>query len=203
MAFVFGILIISCKEVPKKNSADSSKTDEQINDSVAEDKKESDEVTLYENRIDDIPLPFPKREMADELKRLFQPLTIVKEIGQQDGPDFPLYSLKNGKREMGYFSMDFEDTLQLTEVRINDPMVQDQYGLKVGDGYSKIKKLRSGELKTTTDYHMHTYVYFEGSKIFYEISGEPPPSQPIDPDTLKLTEGQLKNWTIESIIWRE
>ncbi|NNE77906.1 MAG: hypothetical protein HKN31_12635, partial [Pricia sp.] len=48
-----------------------------------------------------------------------------------------------------------------------------------------------------------TYVYFENSKIFYEITGDLPTSQPIDPNTLKLTEAQLKNWTIESIIWRE
>lgn len=98
--------------------------------------------------------------------------------------------------------MDWEDTLKLNEIYIKVPVIKDQYGLKVGDGYQKIKNLRHAGLKTYTDYHQHTYAFFKTSNILYEISGDVFLPDTIDFDDLKLTEEQMKDWTIEYIIWR-
>ena len=160
----------------------------------------ADSIVLYEDRIKSIALPFGRREMLPELKKEFKGLTITKETGQQDGPDFPLYSFKEGKNEICFFAMDWEDTLKLNEVYIKQPLIKDQYGLKVGDDYQKIKRLRNGNAKTYTDLHQHTFVYFENSKIMYEISGS---VYLQDTDNLEFTEEQIKDWTIDYILWRE
>ncbi|MTI30863.1 DUF1131 family protein [Xanthovirga aplysinae] len=187
------------KKIPAEKSL--SKTTE-IED---EDSTEAllDSITIYENRINEIPLPFPRKEMLEKLKKSFIQLGVTKEIGQQDGPDFPLYSLKNGETEICFFAMDWEDTLNLNKIYIKDALIKDEYGLKVGDSYQKIKKLRKGEIKTYTDYHLHTVAYFDNSNLSYEISGEASIPDTIDIKNLKLTEKQLKDWTIEYIIWRK
>ena len=162
-----------------------------------------DTITLYESRIDDINLPFPRQEMLTQLQESFEGLTVTKERGQQDGPDFPLYSLKDGDEEILFFGMDWEDTLKLNTVYVKQPLVKDEYGLIVGDGYQKIKDSRNGEVKTVTDFHQHTYAYVEGSNIKYVISGDVYLPDTVDFENLKFTEEQIKDWTIEYLIWRE
>lgn len=81
--------------------------------------------------------------MLNSLKKAFSTYTITKERGQQDGPDFPPYSLKHGTKEVLFFAMEWEDPLTLDRIIVKEPLVKDKYGLKVGDGYDKIKKLRS------------------------------------------------------------
>ena len=206
MVFIVGYLFFSRGREPKKNALGPSEKEIEIqieDQSEKTNKEKKDSITIYEDRIGNIPLPFPKREMLDELKQSFKTFTIVKEMGQQDGPDFPLYALKRGDKELGYFSMDYEDSLKLNEVYIQDAMAKDEYGLRVGDGYQKIKKLRGGEIKTYTNYHQHTFAYIENSHIFYEIFGDALIDDTIDVEEIEFTEAQLKDWKIEYIIWRE
>ena len=208
--FILAVLIFSCgtgstnktKTMDLQKNADSS-----IADSVDKDNTNrqvrTDTIILYENRIGGITLPFGKIEMLTELRKEFAGLTITKEIGQQDGPDFPLYSIKERNNEICFFGMDSEDTLKLNEVYIKQALVKDQYGLKVGDGYQKIKKVRNKNTKTYTDLHQHTFVYFDNSNIMYEISGSVFLPDTVDFENLKFTEEQIKDWTIEYLIWRE
>ena len=123
-------------------------------------------------------------------------------MGQQDGPDFPLYSIKKDETEICFFSMDSEDTLKLNEIIIKAPFIKDEYGLKVGDEYQKINELRKAEIKTYTDYHQHKYAYIDESNILYEISNTDSLSETVDLENPKFTEAQLEDWTIEYIIWR-
>ncbi len=160
-------------------------------------------ITIYENRIQDIMLPFEKEEMLQQLKKTFSNMSVTKKMGQQDGPDFPLYELKKGTDNVCFFRMDSEDTLKLNDVYIKESLIKDQYGLCVGDKYQKIKELRKGKVKTYTDYHQHTYAYLDKSNIMYEISGDLSLPDTVDIENLKLTEDQIKDWIIEYIIWRK
>lgn len=203
-SLILGFILISCGEEQKKNTQSASKNDLEpiiISNAVDTNGDGNERITIYENRINEILLPFPHQEMLEKLKQSFRPFEIVKEMGQQDGPDFPLYSIKNGETEICFFSMDSEDTLKLNEIYIKEPLIKDEYGLKVGDGYLKIKELR-GEIKTYTDYHQHTYVFIDESNILYEISNIDLGSDTVDVENPKFTETQLENWTIEYVIWR-
>jgi hypothetical protein len=207
---IFTVVIFSCgtgstnkpETIDLSKNADSSITESVDNDNTNRQVR-TDTIILYENRIDRITLPFRKVEMLTELKKEFAGFTVTKEIGQQDGPDFPLYSIKERDNEICFFGMDSEDTLKLNEVYIKQAIVKDQYGLKVGDGYQKIKTVRSKNTKTYTDLHQHTFVYFDNSNIMYEISGSVFLPDTVDFENLKFTEEQIKDWTIEYLIWRE
>lgn len=204
------ILIIStfsCETSSNKKVAVGVSTDSSDIQSINKDnftgEFKTDTIILYEDRIKNVGLPFGKRDMLTELKKDFAGLTITKEIGLRDGPDFPLYSIKVGYEEICFFAMDSEDTLKLNDVYIKHPLIKDQYGLKVGDTYQKIKNVRDKEVKTYTDYHQHTYAYFKGSNITYEISGDVFLPDTVDFENLKFTEQQIKDWTIEYLIWRK
>ncbi len=178
--------------------------------SIVEDKTEAnkgvkiDTIILSEDFINNIAIPFERKEMLGDLKESFRGFDVSKKTGQQDGPDFLLYSLKQNNENILFFGMDWEDSLRLNDIFIKSSIVKDEYGLKVGDGYWKIKELRTGEVKISTDYyHQHTYAYIDDSNISYEILGDVFLSDTADFENLKLTEEQTKDWTIYNLIWRK
>ncbi|MCH8329936.1 MAG: hypothetical protein IH946_00910, partial [Bacteroidetes bacterium] len=97
---------------------------------------------------------------------------VSRETGTQDGPDFPMVLVKDGETELFYFAMDHDDDGILNEVVIMDENVKDVYGLRIGDSYGDIKKRRSGIPVQFVDEHFHTFLFYENSKIMYEVSGE-------------------------------
>lgn len=168
---------------------------------VREAPTKNSELVLFEDHIGAIPLPFPRQDMLPELREAFRPFTVTKEMGQQDGPDFPLYAVRDGSREVAYFSMDFEDTLALVELRITSAWISDEYGLSVGDNFSKIKKRRTDELDTYSDYHGHTYASIKSSQIGYEISDATPPANAPDDAMDQVSVSIPENWEITTVIW--
>ena len=160
-------------------------------------------LVLKENGLNNIALPFKRKDMLSTLSKLFADFQVTKEMGQQDGPDFPLYSVKDQETELVFFGMDWEDTLKLDRIYIKVPLIIDEYGLKVGDNYQDIKALRQDSIKTFTDYHQHTYVYSDSSNIFYEIWGQATIPDTADFENLHFTEEQIKDWKIEYVIWRD
>ena len=160
-------------------------------------------LVIAEHRLGEIPLPFPQSEMIVPLTAAFDNYSVSKEIGRQDGPDFPLYSIKINGLELAYFKMDWQHTLKLNAVYIKDAFIEDQYGLAVGDDYQQILKLREGVIDTGANYHMHTYAQIKGSNIMYEISDDSPSGNTLDLKNTKLTAEQLSNWRITQIIWRQ
>jgi len=203
------IILASCQYDNKDLSSDSVKEDSEPRpekdtkqDSIYP-YKEIDTLVIHENSISGIALPFERKEMITKLKDAFDGLNVKKEIGQQDGPDFMLYSLKNGNERMCFFAMDGNDSLSLTDVYINSPLIKDQYGLKVGDGYQEIKRLRNEKIEQYTGLHQHTYITIGRSNIMYEIIGYVSIPDTADMNNLHFTEEQIKDWKIEYIIWRE
>lgn len=188
------------ENVSNEKASEEAEIEKEIQDTII---LEKDMSRLNENSIYGLLIPFKRIEMLDQIKTAFSGYEITKEMGQQDGPDFPLYSVKKGNNEILFFSMDWEDTLKLNEVYIKSSEVADEYGLKVGDGYQDIKSKRNKPIKTFTNYHQHTYAYTDSSNIMYEISGDVFLPDTIDFENLKFTEEQIKDWTIEYVIWRK
>lgn len=160
------------------------------------------DMVLTENSIGEIGLPFDKSVTVKSLQKAFPNFEISKEIGEQDGPDFPLYDVKNDDATVLFFAMNPESTNELDYVLIKSPIVQDKYGLRVGDSYQKIKELR-GQVEHYTDYHQHTYVYATNSNIRYEINGDVTLSADTDFENIKLTEEQIRDFKITQILWRQ
>lgn len=158
---------------------------------------------LNENSIYGLAIPFGHLEMIDQIKKSFSGYEVTKELGQQDGPDFPLYSVKKSNNNVLFFSMDWEDTLKLREIIIKGPEIVDEYGLRVGDGFKDIKSKRKKPIKTSTDFHQRTFAYTDSSNIMYEISGNVFMSDTVDLENLKFTEEEMEDWTIDLIIWRK
>ncbi|MDB5258699.1 MAG: hypothetical protein JWM14_3394 [Chitinophagaceae bacterium] len=202
LPIIIFLLLSSCTQEDKPRSVLT-----EHSDSIVLPKKPTEifpDLILYEDSLNSIGLPLEKQEMLGLLKERLKPYTVKKEIGQQDGPDFPLYSVIKNKEELLFFAMNSEDTLHLDELYIKSPLVTDIYGLRVGDDYDSIIKKRKRNFKQYTNHHHHTYLYQDNSNISYEISGNGNESLPGDEDleNIQFTEAVLKNWKIEYVIWR-
>jgi hypothetical protein len=161
------------------------------------------DIILFENKINEVPLPFPKKEMTFDLKSLFGAYKVQKKIGQQDGPNFPLYSVKNNGKDIAFFGMNDMDTLVLDNIYVQATDIKDQYGLKVGDKLALILKNR-GKGKIAFDpYHQHLYYYYDNSKISYELTGDFEKSIGMENlENLVIEEADIEDWKIEYLIWR-
>lgn len=199
--FLFLILAaLSCSE--KKGSETIAIESQKLSATVIA--KDFKNLVLYEDSLNGIKIPFEnKDDLLNNLKLKLNPYSVKKEKGQQDGPDFPLYTVQKEDLEILFFSMDSEDTLNLNDISIKSPLVKDMYGLKVGDSYSEIKSRRKGNLKNYTDFHQHTFLFTDNSNIMYEISGSLNLPADVDLENIKLTEEQIKDWKIENIVWRK
>jgi len=51
--------------------------------------------------------------------------------------------------------------------------------------------------------HQHTYLSYEGSSIYYEINGELEISVEQFENEDPLTPDQIRDWTIQYILWRK
>lgn len=161
-----------------------------------------DPVVLSESKINDIALPFPLKDMTEDLASLFHDCSIKKEVGEQDGPDFPLYSIKCAGKQIGFFAMHDTDTLTLDDIYIKDSIIADQYGLRVGDDLSSIKKNRGSGLIGFDPYHLHMYYYFADSRISYELVGRLRTFDVEDVADIVIEEKDIADWKIQYIIWR-
>jgi len=126
-------------------------------------------VVLKEDSINDLDLPFPERDMYKELSSHFQNFKVFDKIGIQDGPDFRMISLVKEEKEILYFKFSPENKLLLDEVVATDSVVSDEYGIKVGSRVSDVIKKRDSDFRVHTDYHQHTYLIDDNSRISYEI----------------------------------
>lgn len=203
--FLLTLILGGCKGAETyKNPIASASIAESKSDTpgVTADPTVVDILVISENSLGEISLPFLQQDMLAPLMKAFDRYSVTKEIGQQDGPDFSLYSIRKGELELAYFEMDWENALELNAVYVKDPFIKDQYGLAVGDSFEQIQALRGGLIKTRTNFHEHTYAYLDGSNIIYEIDGDATMPTITDREEPTYTNEQLIGWRIQQIIWR-
>lgn len=169
----------------------------------AESKIDRSQKILNENSIGNIPLPLPRKNMVPDFKKFFSDKNVKKEVGKQDGPDFPMYSVYNQEILTSFFAMDPEDSLMTYSFVTTDNAISDEYGIKVGDPISKIIESRDTGIITFDPYHFHIYYNYSNSNISYELEGELHTPAAENLDDIILTHNDVNSHTVQSIIWRE
>jgi hypothetical protein len=159
--------------------------------------------TLYEDSLNGIHLPFKRKDMTSELRKIFKGFDVTKEIADGLYGSSPLYTIKKNGEDFINISMNVEDVLKVDNIFIKNNFAKDFYGVRIGDTYEQIKKKRKGKIQSSTEPYeaRSTYVYFDNSNIMYLMTGET--IIPDDNPDFKLSEEQIKNWKVSNIIWRQ
>lgn len=186
------IIFLSCKKSDQTKSKDSFSIEEKSQEKSSEN---SNMLILTENTLGDLKLE--KGMPLDELKikKLFNNLSVSKNIGEQDGPNYFYYKIGT---EAILTTPNTENEI-LSQLWINEKSkVSDEYGIKLGMIYSDIEKRRTN-MNISTE-HYHIYLYKEGSNIVYEMSLENYNGP--DKEEYSLEDIKNNNSKVVSIIWK-
>ncbi len=168
---VVGFIIGACSQSSEPVSVESEEISEVAIDKIT--KVEADEkinrIELKENNINGVDLPLNREMSLDQLVAAFKGYQVTKEIGMQDGPDFPLYSVKSNDQEILFFKLNDEDTLKLDQIIVKTDTVQDEYGIRVGMTYADVRSRRGEEFELFVGDHWHTYMTYENSNVYYDV----------------------------------
>jgi len=159
--------------------------------------------TITETQLGQIELnDLSGANMIEKLQSEFKQSKINKEIGQQDGPDFILYSVIYEDKENIYISMDSEDSTILKSITILTPEIKDNYGLGVGMPTQKIIETRKN-ISFYADLHMNIYANEDNSNIKYRLNGDLKNlnDSTYVSDNQSVEDWQVNEMKIEFIIW--
>lgn len=160
-------------------------------------------ISLGEHSLNSFDLPFAEKDMLTELADYYQPYQVERKTGQQDGPGFEYIDIRNQDKTLLFINFDADNPYRIDQIRIQDSSVADTFGIRIGDSYQDLKNKRPTTFRNVTDYHQHTYLYPEGSNIFYEIGGYDLTLDMLDNiEEVVLTERQLENCKVVAIIWK-
>jgi len=160
---------------------------------------------LYESSLGKIEMPIGLDLFLSKLQKNYS-YQVSKEIGQQDGPNYPYIKIENkDKTPLIYINYDGDKPDQLNDIHVLDSSITDEYGVKVGMNYDDVIKLRGNRFSNQSDYHHHTYLYDTTSSIFYEITGNFEVTEEMleSIENMVLNEEQLQKCSVARIIWRE
>lgn len=160
------------------------------------------QIVLTDSSIAGVPLPFPREEMLPTLVSAFAGYTVEKEIGQQDGPDFPLYQVMDGEQTIVFFAMHWEDTFKLDAIHVQSSDVVDEFGISVGNGLEGIRTVCGDRLRTQRDYHGHVYAQCAGMRLLYQLENDQNLPDTAAVGMFTIRDEEISNWTITEIQWR-
>ena len=192
------LIFISCNQT---NSRDT-KTKES---SLEINKEEMSEILLTETKLGDLELnKLTEKNMLTEIKSAFPDFKITKTVGQQDGPDYNLYQITQSKQEIFFVSMDSYDTLVVQDLWTNNKIIQDEYGVTVGQKVESALEKRP-TLKFHSDLHQNIYATEKNSKIEYRLTGN---FKTLNDTTFFAADYSVEKWQteemeIEYLIWRK
>ncbi len=160
---------------------------------------------LSESRLENIALTnLNGNNISTELQSEFPNSNIEKELGQQDGPDFVLYSLSTDNKEILYTSMLPEDSTVLNSITFLSPNIKDIYGQTVGTAAQQIIESRSN-INFYADVHQNIYAKAENSNIEYRLRGN---LKELNDGTYfsedhTIEKSQVYDMFVEHIIWHK
>lgn len=158
-------------------------------------------ISLGEHSLNSFDLPFAEKDMLGTLANYYEPYQVERKTGQQDGPGFEYIDIRNQDKTFLFINFDTDNPYRIDQIRIQDSSVADTFGIRIGDSYQDLKNKRPTTFRNVTDYHQHTYLYPEGSNIFYEIGGYDLTLDMLDNiEEVVLTERQLENCKVVAII---
>lgn len=192
------LIFLSCNQT-------SSSDTEAHNDSSDIKEFKLTEILLTETKIGDLELDkLRANNILTEIKSTFPDFQITKTIGQQDGPDFNLYQVANSGQEIFFISMDSYDTTLVQDLWTSNKIIQDKYGLTVGQKIEAALEKRPA-LKFHSDLHQNIYATEKNSKIEYRLTGN---FKTLNDTTFFADDYSVEKWQIdgmeiEYIIWRK
>ena len=130
------------------------------------------EILLTETKLGDLELDMLKENnILTGIKSRFPDFQITKTVGQQDGPDLNLYQVFYYGQEIFFISMDSYDTTLVQDFWTNNKIIQDEYGITVGQKIESALEKRPN-LKFHSDLHQNIYATEKNSKIEYRLTGD-------------------------------
>ena len=206
IGFVISTVIVLgfCHSCQQGDKAQEQNDQTQVIDSIGDNTSEEQALILKEGSFGGVILPFWQIDAHEEIRNCLENYEVQGETAIAEGGEFKVYNVLQEGTTICSFEMSMDDSTYLYELVLRDSVVADEYGLKVGDPYLKIKELRPTALKAKMGYHFHTYVRVPSSHIYYEITGDYQMPDDLKLETInahEFDEADLKDWSIKRIIW--
>ena len=200
------ILFVGLISYSAKSQGQKATDKEPLKEKRMEDGKVYREIVLSENRLNDIPIPFPQKDMLSTLREKLKPYRVEKSIRKRNrGGDYTYFTIVDGDGyDVAFLNFDPKNKYRLREIVLVSLHAKDQYGIRIGDYYEELIEKRKTNYKSSVRYFQSVYLYAPKSSIFYELSGNFVDSEEliVDFKKIKLTEGELSIGKVESIIWK-
>ena len=145
------------------------------------------------------------------LKALFPNYEITHEIRSGDSPDFHYFNVSDSKSSLFGIISYFETQEQFKSnkgkidlLKIHTPRIPDQYGIKIGDKFEKIRKNRKDKLDFSAG-HFNNNI--GGNNIYYSFSLKPnmyikeANYSYLDPEATTESDAVSQNPEIQGISW--
>jgi hypothetical protein len=175
------------------------------------DKKSHRPLILSNNALGSLKLSKGVKVSKAILAKTFPKFIVHRSKGQQDGPDFHYFEIKSGKNVLFEIKSNIApdrksvitdtDEVPLDELVIRSNTIADEYGIKIGDRYSKLTQKRKGKLAFGASHHQ---LFLGNNKIFYLLETPPDPRFPQadrSPEGVTLIEVQKFNSRVTTISW--
>ncbi len=167
--------------------------------------KETTSITLTETHLNNIKLnDLNETNVSLKLRNTFPNLTVTKEIGHQDGPDFNVYLVSDSDKDIFFVKMNSDDSTIVDEIYFETTNIKDQYNIEIGHTAQDILKRRP-TIQFYSDLHYNVHGSVPNSKILYRFFGDFKSlnDSTFTHDDFSMESWQVENMTLEYIIWRK
>lgn len=199
-----GAGLLLCNSCGTTTNENGDSTEGSAVDSTGVEEQESEGLTLGEKSFGAVVLPFWQNGTKAELEDILTDCSVTEEMAVAEGGEFKVYHLHKANEHIADFEMSMDDSTYLYQLVLRSGNISDQYGLRIGDAYTKIRELRPDAPIAKMGYHFSTYVRIPGSSIVYEVKGDYTPPSDLTLENVKdhqYTEDDLKDFKITSIFW--
>lgn len=136
------------------------------------------------------------KNIEANVKAAFPEFQLTKTVGQQDGPGFDLYEIRNSESEIFFISMGSGNPTNVQDIVIQDENVNDEYGVSIGQSIETVLNNRPS-LSFHADLHYNIYASTQYSKIGYRLSGN---FKSLNDSTFVGADYYLEKWQVEGMI---
>lgn len=145
------------------------------------------------------------RKIETQVSDAFPDFKVTKEVGQQDGPDYIFYSVRDGNEELFIIRLDGNDSTRVDEVWMTSPRIKNQQGISIRDSFEKLKSTNEN-LKLYADLHYNIYASQVYNPILFRL--EAGNMKMLNDSTVLSSDYSVKEWQIDNpdieyIIWRK
>ena len=207
------LLLQSCSN-ERLNTADLDLKPDSLSSSLSANEKLSIlDLILKSDSLGPLELSQEVNISEDYLKEIFPDFDVSYEIGSGDSPDFHYFevSTRGGDLLFSISSyLEYEnyeqgtiknpDDIRIDILTVYSNQIEDQYGIRVGDGYQKVVEKRGTDLQFGAAHHN---IWVGSGMIYYAIPLPPTGIGEPDRSPTLVTQAEVYegNWAVSSISW--